>query len=263
MTDDLLVFDVWAPFGYFRKSETTTTSLTFSIMPRSAAEGLVGAILGLDFEESPRKLANSRIAIGLQSPVRKIPFSATYTDTKEIWPRFSTLVNKPPKKTSVSKRKVAFRTQVKIELLRHPRYRIYFDSSEETKEALEKKLLRHESTFTPYLGSSSMIANFEYIGRYNYETVKVTKPTPISSTIPFFYIMPKIHLEKSVAFSVEQNIPIHLTSDRFLVGTYDAVYSPSAERLKALDLEAQRVRTEEKEDYVIFVPTEVPSKQVP
>ena len=261
MTEDLLVFDVWAPFASFRKSETTTTSLTFPLMPRSAAEGLIGAMLGFDFEESPRRLATSRIAVGIQSPVRKIPFSATYTDTKEIWPRFGAFIKPPRKEVCKSRRKVEFRTRVKMELLRDPHYRIYLDDSEETKEALEKKLINHETTFTPYLGSSSMIANFKYIGRYDYEEMKATDPAPVASVVPFFGIMPKIHLEKGVTFAVEQNIPIHLTSERVLAGTYDAIYSPSGVELKVLDIEAQKVSMQEKVLHVVFIPTEVPPKE--
>lgn len=261
MTEDLLVFDVWAPFAYFRKSETTTTSLTFSIMPRSAAEGLLGAILGYDSEESPTKLATSRIAIGIISPVKKIPFSATYTDTKEIWPRFGAFMKSMNEKAKISGRRVGFRTRVKMELLRHPHYRIYCDTPEETKQDLEKELSNHQCYFTPYLGSSSMIANFEYKGRYRYETVKISDPTPISSVVPFIHLMPKIHLEKDVIFAVEQNIPIHLTSDRVLTGTYHAVYSPSGSCLRVFDNEAQRVHMDDKEQYIVFVPTEVPSKQ--
>jgi CRISPR-associated protein Cas5h len=261
MSEDLLAFEVWAPFAFFRKSETTTTSLTFSFMPRSAAVGLIGAILGLKFEESPTKLAASKIAIEIESPVTKIPFSATFTDTKEIWPRLSAFLRPPRKKAWKSKRVVEFRTVVKMELLRDPHYRIYFDDCEETKQVLEKMLLNHETVFTPYLGSSSMLANFKYIGRYNYETVKLANPTPVASIVPFFTVMPRIHLEKDVTFAVEQNVPIHLTSDRVLSGTYDAVYSPTAAELKVLGVEAQRVRMQEDELHVVFIPTEIPPQQ--
>lgn len=260
MADDVLVFDVWAPFALFRKSETTTSSLTFPFMPRSAAEGLIGAILGLNFEESPRRLAASKIAIGIQSPVRKIPFSATYTDTKEIWPRFGALIEPRQKGIVKSRTKVEFRTRVKMELLRDPHYRIYFDNSRETKQALEKKLLRHETAFTPYLGSSSMMANFKYVGRYDYEKINSTSPKSVTSVLPFLGIMPKIHLEKDVTFAVEQNIPIHLTPERVLTGTYDAVYSPLGAELKVLGVETQKVMMQEKELHVVFIPTEIPPK---
>jgi len=261
MTEDLLAFDVWGPFAFFRKSETTTTSLTFPFMPRSAVEGLIGAILGLKFEEGPSRLAASKIAIGIQSPVRKIPFSVTYTDTKEMWPRFGASIKPPRKEIRKPRRAVEFRTPMKMELLRDPRYRIYFDD-EKAKEDLKRKLVGHETVFTPYLGSSSMIANFKYIDRYRYETVKATNPISVASIVPFFTVMPRIHLEKNVTFAVEQNIPIHLTSERVLTGTHNAVYNPSGDELKVLDVEAQKVQVHERELHVVFIPTEIPSRQV-
>jgi len=264
MTEDLLVFDIWAPFAYFRRIGTTTTSSTYSIMPRSAAEGLIGAILGYGFEESPERLAASRIAIGICSPVRKIPFSATYTDTKEVWPKLRKLINQSRKRIQKSRRTVEFRTRIKMNLLREPCYRIYFDDSVEIRKDLERKLLNHEAVFTPYLGSSSMIANFKYIGRYQYKTVDVAGATPVVSIVPFFETMPKIHLEKDVTFAVEQNLPIHMTPDRILTGTYNAVYSPLGAELKVFSSEEpmQEILMQEGKSYVFFIPTKVPFKAV-
>jgi len=231
-------------------------------MPRSVAEGLIGAILGYAFEESPKKLAASRIAIGIQSPVRKIPFSATYTDTKEVWPRFRKLISPSRKRIQKSSRTVEFRTPIRMNLLREPCYRIYFDDSEDRKQDLENKLLNHEAVFTPYLGSSSMIANFKYIGRYQYKTVDVVSVTPVVSIIPFFETMPKIHLERGVTFAVEQNLPIHLTPDRIPTGTYNAVYSPSGFELKisSSEMPVQEILAHGSKLHVFFIPTKVPSK---
>ena len=262
MAKDVIVFEIWAPFAYFRKMETTTTSLTFSFMPRSAAEGLIGAILGLDFNESPEKLKDSRIAIRLKNPVEKSPFSSTYTDTKEIWPRLRNIIHSYERPAPKPRRSVAFRTRVKTELLRNPYYRIYFDDTDEMKESLQQKLQKHETVFTPYLGSSSMIANFEYIGQYDYQTSRRNTLVQVASIIPFFNIMPKIQLEKGVTFAVEQNMPIHLTSERISVGTYSAVYNPFGAQLKVSDVVTQEIHSKEEMEHVIFIPTEIPPKEV-
>jgi CRISPR-associated protein Cas5h len=258
MTQDLLVFEIWAPYAVFRRPETTTTALTFSIIPRSAAEGLVGAILGLQFDETPQRLRKSRIAVALRSPVSKLPFSATYTDTKEIWPKIGVTLRPARKSGSPkSKRQVMLRTRVKMEFLRAPRYRIYFDDSKDTKDILEDRLRNHETAFTPYLGSSSMLANFAYIGRFNYAHIELTNPASVSSVVPFFKQIPKISLEQDVTFAVEQGLPIHMTSQRESVGTYDAVYNPSGEQLIIMGIEAERIEMNERDEIVAFLPTEV------
>jgi len=260
MTTDLLVFEIWAPYAVFRRPETTTTALTYSIIPRSAAEGLIGAILGFQFDETPQRLGKSRIAVAPRSPVSKLPFSATYTDTKEIWPRIGTVLRPARKSWSTeSKRQVTFRTPVKMEFLRAPRYRIYFDS-EDTKDMLEDRLRNHETTFTPYLGSSSMLANFDYVGRFNYTHIELANPASVASVVPFFKQMPRISLERDVVFAVEQGLPIHMTPQRESVGTYDAVYNPSGGPLAVRGIEAEQIQTNEGDEIVIFLPTEVTSR---
>ena len=58
---EVTVFDVWAPFAYFRKPFTTTSALTFNFIPRSAIEGLIGAILGIRRKDIFGALANAEI----------------------------------------------------------------------------------------------------------------------------------------------------------------------------------------------------------
>ena len=258
MTQDLLVFEIWAPYAVFRRPETTTTALTYSIIPRSAAEGLVGAILGLQFDETSQRLRKSRIAVAPRSSVSKLPFSATYTDTKEIWPKIGMTLRPARKSGSAqSKRQVMFRTPVKMEFLRAPRYRIYFDDSKDIKDLLEDRLRNHETAFTPYLGSSSMLANFDYIGRFNYTHIELADPAAVASVVPFFKKMPRISLERDVTFAVEQGLPIHMTSRRESVGTYDVVYNPSGAPLIVTGIEAERIQMSERDEIVIFLPTEV------
>ena len=61
----VIVFDIWAPYAYFRKPYTTTTALTFNFIPRSAIEGIIGAILGISYDDIFSKLAGSKIGIGI------------------------------------------------------------------------------------------------------------------------------------------------------------------------------------------------------
>ena len=74
----VVVFDIWSSYGYFRRPYTTTTSLTFNFIPRSAVEGIIGAILGISNRDLASKLAESKIGIGILNAIRKIPFSALF-----------------------------------------------------------------------------------------------------------------------------------------------------------------------------------------
>src|SRR4051794_40082357 len=79
-SSSLVVFDVASSFGYFRKNFTTTNALTHAVIPRSAVEGLVGAIVGLSIDDYPEKLQSSSIAIELKSPVRKMHMKYMHTN---------------------------------------------------------------------------------------------------------------------------------------------------------------------------------------
>jgi CRISPR-associated protein Cas5h len=250
----LLIFDVWAPFAYFRKGFTTTTALTYPFIPRSAIEGLVGAIIGLRSEEYPETLERAKIAVRLMNRVKKTPFSMMHTHV-DAWKEFATYLKTGSMHISPDK----FRARVKAEFLEDPKFRIYFSHTSDVQENVMEKLKKHETVFTPYLGTSSMIANFEYIGEYPYVAVLTKEPVHVSSIIPFVKNAPKIHIEDGLTYAFEQNIPIHITANREVVGYFDAAYSPLASKIKVSGVESQAISTDQGQEYVIFLPTEIPS----
>jgi len=252
--DRVLVFDTWAPFAYFRKGFTTTTALTFPFIPRSAVEGLVGAIIGLGSEEYPETLEHAKIAVRLLNRVTKIPFSMMHTHV-DAWKEFGIYLETGSMRISPDK----FRARVRVEFLRDPKFRIYLSHTYDVQDSIRQKLRKHETLFTPYLGTSSMIANFEYIGEYPYMTVSTEEPVHVSSIVPFIKTAPKIHLENGVTYAFEQNIPIHITANREVTGYFDAAYSPLGSKIKISGVEVQAVDTDQGQEHVIFLPTEIPS----
>lgn len=252
--NNLLVFDVWAPFAYFRKGFTTTTALTFPFIPRSAVEGLVGAIIGLKSEEYPETLERAKIAVRLMNKVKKTPFSMMHTHV-DAWKEFAAYLKTGSMHISPEK----FRARVKVELLQDPRFRIYFSHTSNVQESIREKLRKHETIFTPYLGTSSMIANFEYIGEYPYIDVSAKEPLHVSSIIPFIKDAPKIHIEDGITYAFEQNIPIHITAKREVTGYIDAAYSPLGSKVRVSGIEVQAIDTGQGQEHVIFFPTEIPS----
>lgn len=253
MNGRLVIFDVWGPFAYFRKISTTTTALTYSLMPRSCIEGLIGAVLGLSREEYPENLKDAKIALGIVNEIRKISFPLMHTHT-DYWSIFGTYIGVGKK----HRKGVSFRAPARVEYLRNPYFRIYF-SQEKFIDEVDKKLSRHRTVFFPYLGTNSMIANFKYLGSYEYVNETISDPVPISSVIPYVDKMPQIFPEIGVKYAIEQNLPIHLTNDRLLKGAYSAVYSPQGKPVKARGLKVQRIIDKEEKVFVTFIPTQVSS----
>lgn len=147
----VLVFDIWGEFGHFRKQYTTTSPLTFSIPPRTSIAGMIGAIIGLEKDEYLKYFSknNANIAVRIICPIKKTRIAENLIDTKS-----ADLMSK-----------IKNRTQIRFELLKDVKYRIYFShTSEEIYNKLYSLLRDHKSVYTLCLGLSEHIANYKFIG---------------------------------------------------------------------------------------------------
>jgi len=137
----VLVFDVFGKYALFRRSYTTTSSTSYCFPTRTAICGLLGAILGIrnsssESSEHLRVFDDAHFAVKLLKPIRKINIATNYTETKSG--------------------KENPRTQILLEMIKDPAYRIYvseFERYEELKHHLQNKI----NVFTPYLGQAQMI----------------------------------------------------------------------------------------------------------
>ena len=157
--DRVLVFDVWGDYAHFRRGYTTTSPLTYPFPGRTTLAGLISAILGLP-RDSYYKLFgkdNSAFALQILNPIRKIKITQNLIDTKTgfyLWD------NKGQ------------RTQIPFEFIKKPKYRLYVWLEEEKFEDLINLIRGHNSVYTPYLGISECIANFEIFGEGVFEVEK-------------------------------------------------------------------------------------------
>ncbi|HJT85027.1 MAG TPA: type I-B CRISPR-associated protein Cas5b, partial [Nitrososphaeraceae archaeon] len=243
-------------FGYFRKGFTTTSALTHSMIPRSAVEGLIGAILGFPSDVYSDVLWDSKIAIEIRSPVRKL--NMKYMHTNPDWWRHISLYLK----NKTTSKKIQFAVPTSVEFLVNPIYRIYIDN-EKINNFLSIKLKNKQSHFTPYLGSSSMIAFIKYIGEYSYKDIKLKDYQPIKSILYFLDRIPKLKLEKDLKFAIEDSLPIHIDKDRNLAGNYKVIYSPDAKDLMVNDDIVSKidfVNNGNNKTYVKFLPIKITSQ---
>jgi CRISPR-associated protein Cas5h len=252
----LLVFDIGSSFGYFRKTFTTTNALTHAIIPRSAIEGLVGAILGLSRNDYPEKLKASKIAIQIMSPVRKLNMQYMHVNP-DWWPNISYyLKSKTPSKNLTD---IKMSVPASVELLVNPRYRIYLDNPDiDTK--LTDYLNDKQAYYTPYLGTSSMICYIKYIDKFEYKSIAYNDSNnyiPVHSVIAFEKRIPKIKLQKDLQFAIEEGLPIHIDNQRKSYGSYKVIYSPEAQFLQVIDKDIFAVNMEGEITNVKFLPTEV------
>ncbi len=153
MPERVIVFDVWGDYAHFRKNYSTSSPLTYSFPPRTALSGMLGAIAGLDKAEYFRHFSKDQASIGCRilQPVKKVRIGENLIDTK----------------SASGMHLIKNRTQIRFELVKDPRYRIYFSHNDMSLYERIKELLRsHRSVYTPCLGLSELVCNFEYKGDF-------------------------------------------------------------------------------------------------
>lgn len=198
----VLVFDVWGEFGHFRKHYTTTSPLTFSIPPRTAISGMIGAIIGLDKAEYLKYFSKNeaKIAVKIESPVKKTRIAENLIDTKSAY----------------MMSKIKNRTQIRFEILKDMKYRIYFThTSAELYNKLHQLLIAHKAIYTLCFGLSEHIANYEFIGEMEAKREISESETEVNSVIPEKELL-KLNFENGKEYFSE-TIPIEMLPDREVI----------------------------------------------
>jgi len=224
---EALAFDVWGQYGHFRKIYTTTSPLTYSIPPRTAVTGLIGAILGLDKTEYIRHFTkeDAEIAIRLLNPVKKVTLSENLIDTKKAGPMMNVIRQ---------------RTQIRIELLKDPKFRIYVRHSDrDLMENLTKYLEEHRSVYTPCLGLSEHIANFQLAGIHEAEDISSEEKIHAVTAVPEDKIK-EIEFEKDLEY-VQENMPNEMNPDRVVTEYSSVIIEQRTRPIKAIVSDAVRL----------------------
>ncbi|MDI3311372.1 MAG: type I-B CRISPR-associated protein Cas5b [Thermoanaerobacterium sp.] len=219
----LLIFDVYGDFGHFKKYYTTSSPLTFSFPPPPTVKGLIGAIGGIGKEDYLKVLSSDKckLAVRILNPVKKMRIGLNLINTKDnFW-------------IPLKKKNHEARTQVKMEILRDPMYRIYFYHSDEYLfNDIVKKVQNHQNVYTVSLGLSEMIADYKFVGvKDAIETKNVE--TLVSSVLPYKYI-----LEDRIVFEdgkkyFKEKIPADMDEERIVLDYADVVYEANGKSIRS------------------------------
>lgn len=219
----VIIFDLKGPFAHFRKIYTNSSSLSYTLPPRTTLAGIIAAILGWE-RDSYYEIMNSE-KLGLA--VRKM------NNTRKIMQTLNYI-----KATSASH--LAFpedHTQIPFEIIcgdPEIRYRVYF-KSEDTGiyEELKQALKSSKSVFPVYLGAAPFSGVFEWIGEGELiqDTSKEIKEifTPVDVNLIEKLIWQDIQKE---CMLVKDRMPVDFTSERYPVNTKGYLYDDKGGSLK-------------------------------
>ena len=159
---EILIFDISSEFGHFRKYNTTTSPLSYSIPTRTAVAGILGAILGMEREVADGvypvgaipvqeffSKANSDIAVQILNPVKKENIALNLINSK----------------TSFYDLTRAGRTQIEFELVKNIKYRIFFalNNNHLVFNELAERIKTKSHHFSPYLGLAQCTATVDFV----------------------------------------------------------------------------------------------------
>jgi len=218
-----LVFDIWADIGHFRKYYTTSSPLTFSFPSPPTIAGMLGAITGSGKDRylSDFALDQMHLGIGLLNPVKKFRWGINYINTKDnFW-------------QPVYKKNHEARTQIRMEFLSNPAFRIYVHhKNPEIFECLLDSVRRHYTYFTFSMGLSELLADFRWVGLFAGRLQDIEEGT-VNSVIPERYLAAQnLIIEPGRRYGKEL-IPVEMTTNR-VVERYEHVVFETEGRTLAL-----------------------------
>jgi CRISPR-associated protein Cas5h len=165
---EVLGLEVWGDHAHYRKRFTTSSPLTYGVPPRTAVAGMLGAIQGLPRtgEDNYHRVfsrGNSRIAVvnrpREETGKQRLNLNLLKLDDDTGKTNRLKKLGKAPDELR--------RSQVPFEVVRAPRYRIYFAVAEERMDKFEEFLRAGKSFYTPCLGISEYLADYEFLGRFD------------------------------------------------------------------------------------------------
>ena len=221
----VISFKIWGDYAHFRRHYTTSSPLTHSIPPPSALRGIVGAIMGLSRDEYTEKLSpqTTKLGVRLLRPVKKIRWGINYMDTKDgSWVQLNWKTLRPVVKRD-GHGNFRLHTQVRVELLKDPAFVIFFHHKDNRfMDEFAERLREHRTVYTPYLGITECLANFEFMWDENVEIYSGVAEVTSAFTITN---LKELKLKEGTGM-VKEKLPVFINNERIRLVGEEVVFNP-------------------------------------
>ena len=225
MKKEVLIFDIIGYAAHFRKFYTNSSSLSYSVPPRTTIAGLIAAILGLERDTHYDDFNAEKVdlAVRKNNRTRKIMQSLNYMKI-------------------TSRKHFEFpedHTQIPFEIVLGEEgfvsYRIYFSSlNNSLMDDLERRLEQKRYYYTPSLGSLPFNCNIEYVGKVLGE-IREDKKTFISTVIPMGKIEERgieiFEIYENEAILVKERMAREFKSKREIKSVESYIYDENTNKL--------------------------------
>lgn len=219
----VLNFEIFGDFAHFRPYYTTSSPITYTMIPPTTVYGILGAILGLEKEQYNEilKSKGTKIGIGIKNEVKKISLGVNLVNTKgNYWV--------PTRKNSNGPR-----TPTKYEFLKDVCYSIFVTiEDEKMMEQLVQKVKNHMPYYTISLGLANLIADIKYINDGQAQEIQKEDYIELETVVDIEKLKGKdaIDLGKGITYAKERFVK-QLKENREPERYVDVLYSLKAEKL--------------------------------
>lgn len=239
---DLLILKVKGKFAHFRKFYTNSSSLSYSVPPRTTVVGIIAAALGYERDSYYEFFSknNFNVSIKKNGCIRKIMQSVNYikaTSPKNIF---------CPKD----------HTQIPVEILTGDdgvKYTIYINCKDKSlMDELERRVKDNKYVYSPYLGAAPFNCSFEFCNRLDVQPEKSNESIQVSTLVNSKYIAPgSIDIfEDDNLNLLKERMPVEFLKDREIGDMASYIYDENGHPLK-LKLNIEFVKLED--ENIVFM----------
>ncbi|MGH2332499.1 type I-B CRISPR-associated protein Cas5b [Thermoanaerobacter mathranii] len=217
----MVIFDLYGKFAHFRKFYTNSSSLTYSVPPRTTAEGIIAALLGYERDTYYEILGaeSLHIAVRKMSKTKKIMQSVNYIKATS----FNELHS--PKQ----------HTQVPFELLTGDskvRYRFYVTHNDRCiLSEINDRLVKNAPVFPLFFGSAPFTCYIKYIENVEWNWVASEDFQDIYTVIPSDKIE-EIDITNTVGHLLKERMPRDFGENRTIKEVTTYVYEDEGRPIK-------------------------------
>jgi len=241
----ILIFDVWGMFAHFRKYYTNSSSLTYSVPPRTTIAGMVASMLGYDrdsyYEVFNRD--NMNIAVKKLTANRRIIQSLNYIKADSVGKLFN------PEN----------HTQIPFEVLTDDcgvGYRIYLHhNDDDIFNDIVRRIKEKRFVYAPYLGAAPFNCSINYVELVeNANKIISYEQIDISTVINTEYIVPNtIDVFSEIVF-IREKMPSDFNSDRTIKSTDSYIFDNLCRKVTLkLNREFYNIKYRDIEENIVFM----------
>ena len=163
----VIEIDIWSNFGCFSKPFSTTGGLlTYLIPPKTSIIGIIGSVLGYEFDDFEKTSDNkNKYSIEELHDV-KISLQPLF-DLKTKRVTFNNVEG------TANKPKIA---NIHQDVLVNPYYKLFIsfpDSLSDVEETFIERIKSHQTVFSPYMGKNEFVLSYELCDIFDYESARV------------------------------------------------------------------------------------------